>query len=303
MAVLLEFTAEFRNKVVEALAEARENFEGSDAQFARKMGLKAAIYSRIKNGDFEKVIKEPTWLAIGQQLGVSPNERKWKTAQTDVFLTIKEEVSFCKTYHKSRVFVDDCAIGKTYTAKYLSRTVKNCIYIDCSQSKTHRQLAFALAKSLGIEATGTYNETKDQVKYYLNAITNPVIILDEVGDLKYEAFCDIKEYWNATDGTCGWYMMGAEGLRKKMMDGTNRKTLNYRELLSRFSDKFSCVVPNDKTDKINFYKKLITDVLSVNMKDLSKLPEIVNRCLTTDSITGMTTGLRRAESLLILLDK
>jgi hypothetical protein len=58
-------------------------------------------------------------------------------------------------------------------------------------------------------------------------------------------------------------------------------------------------VPFDRTEKINFYRKLITDVLSVNMQDKSQLTAIVNRCITLDE-TGHIGGLRRAESLLIL---
>jgi hypothetical protein len=303
MAVLFELTAEYRNQIVDALAVARENFEGSDAQFARKYGINAAIYSRIKKGDFEKVIKTQNWLALGQALDVYPNERKWTVVETDVFKQIREEIDFCRTYHKAMTFVDDCAIGKTFTARYLSRTMKNVIYIDCSQCKTKILFAKALAKALGIEYAGNYSEVKQQIKYFLNTLKNPVVVLDEAGDVDYSTFCDLKEYWNATENRCGWYMMGADGLKKKMMDGINRKTTSYRELFSRYSDKFSSIVPTGKTEKAAFYRKLITDVLSQNMKDLSKLPEIVNRCLTTDTVTGMTTGLRRAESLLILLDE
>ena len=302
MSVIFECTTEFKESVKTSLVDARSKFEGSDAKFARKMGISASIYSRIKNGEYDKVVKPSQWLAWGQQFGISPNSRKWKTVETDVFKTIREEILFCKTYHKSRVFVDDCAIGKTYTAKYLSRTIPNCIYIDCSQCKTKILFARTLAKNLGIESSGRYVDLKEQIKYYLNAISDPVVILDEAGDVDYNTFCDFKEYWNATDGRCGWYMMGADGLRKKMMDGISRQAVSYRELFSRYSDRFSSIVPTEKNDKIRFYKKLITDVLSANMKNKDKLQEIVNRCLHTDSIGGMTTGLRRAESLLIIFD-
>jgi hypothetical protein len=51
---------------------------------------------------------------------------------------------------------------------------------------------------------------------------------------------------------------------------------------------------------MNFYKKLISDVLSVNMKDKSQLNDIVKKCLVNDS--GRISGLRRAETLVLLND-
>ena len=94
-------------------------------------------------------------------------------------------------------------------------------------------------------------------------------------------------------------MIGANGLRKKINDGIGRESVGYEEIFSRLSDSYSHVVPNGKDDQISFYRKLLTDVLSVNMSDQSKLNTIVNQCLTVS--TGNTiTGLRRAEKLLIL---
>ncbi len=43
----------------------------------------------------------------------------------------------------------------------------------------------------------------------------PLVVLDEAGDLQYEAFLELKALWNATEMCCGWYMMGADGLRRR----------------------------------------------------------------------------------------
>lgn len=128
----------------------------------------------------------------------------------------------------------------------------------------------------------------------------PLVIIDEAGDLKHEAFMVLKEFWNATDGCCGWYMLGAEGLRTKIQYGKNKsKKEGYKELFSRFSSKYGSVVPTGKEDKIAFYRKLIGDVLSVNITDSKLIGKIIRQCLATDSADD-ETGLRRAESLLIL---
>jgi hypothetical protein len=287
--------------VAEALVRTGGDFEGTDVQFARKYGINKAVYSRVKAGEYDRVLSPQKWLSIGRALDVSPEERKWNRADTDVYRVIREEILFCKEFHKSMMFVDDCAIGKTYTAKHLSRTVKNCFYIDCSQAKTRILFTRALARCLGVDSAGTYSETKENIKYYLNMLTDPpIVILDEAGDADRKTFQDIKELWNATDGRCGWYMMGADGLQRKIEEGIRNRTVAFRELFSRFSDKFSHAVPRDGEKRKIFYRKLITDVLSANMSDVAKMHEIVNKCMLVDMAAGESTGLRRAESLLIM---
>jgi hypothetical protein len=152
-----------------------------------------------------------------------------------------------------------------------------------------------------VDVSGTYSETKENIKYYLNMLTDPpIVILDEAGDADRKTFQDLKELWNATDGRCGWYMMGADGLQRKIEEGIRNRPVAFRELFSRFSDKFSCAVPRDRESRKAFYRKLITDVLAANMEDKKKMQEIVNKCMQVDLAAGESTGLRRAESLLIM---
>lgn len=296
---MIQITQEFREKVIAKLLAQRTNYSGSDNDFARSMGINQSVYNRIKNGEREKLLSEAKWLSLGRELGVNLSERKWNTAKTEVFKVIEEEVIFCKEFSKGRIFVDDCGIGKTYTAKYLSHTLKNCFYVDCSQSKTKNALIKALAKAVGVDDKGKLSEIKADTKYYLGLLPKPVIIMDEAGDLDYNAFLELKEYWNATDGCCGWYLLGADGLREKMERGIRNKKVGFAEMFSRHSERYGNIVPIERNEKINFYRKLINDVLSVNLDDKDLMNKIVMRCLTADE-QGHIGGLRRAESLLIL---
>lgn len=295
---MLQLSREYKDKVLKALAEIRANFDGTDGAFAKRWGISGSVYNRIKNGFIDGQLRDAQWLYIGRELGVTLHERKWNTARTEVFTIIEEDVLFCKEYAKGRVCVDDCGIGKTYTAKYLSRTQKNCFYIDASQAKTKTQFIRLLARTIGLEDRGRNAELKANIKYYLRMLPQPVVIIDEAGDLEYEAFLELKELWNATEGACGWYMMGAEGLRAKIQRGIEHKRVGFAEIFSRYSERYTTIVPTDRQDRYQFYRKLISDVLSANMDDSKELNNIVRRCLTTDGST--VGGLRRAESLLIL---
>ncbi|MCX8018907.1 MAG: ATP-binding protein [Chitinophagaceae bacterium] len=296
---MLQLTSEFKKKVLEALMAQRANYDGSDAAFSKTIGINQAVFSQLKNGKTEGLVKDSQWLNWARELGISLHEREWNIARTAVLNVIEQEVKFCKRYAKSRICVDECGIGKTFTAKYLSRTLKNCFYVDASQCKSKQHFVRTLAKTLGVDHTGKYNEVKANLKYYIKMLPSPVIIVDEAGDLEYPALLELKELWNATDGACGWYLMGADGLRAKIERGIANKKVGFRELFSRFSEKFTSIVPADRQEKLAFYRQLITDVLSANMANKAQLEKIVKRCLTTDEI-GHIGGLRRAEALLIL---
>lgn len=294
----MNLTREFKQNVVSALLEARKNFDGSDNAFSNQYKINNSVFSRIKNGQMDGLLKDAQWLTIGRVLDVSINKRKWNVARTDVFSLIEEEIVFCKEHSKAKILADECGIGKTFTAKYLSRTLKNCFYIDASQAKSKRAFIKLLARTLGVDDSGRYAEILANVKYYLHVLPQPIIIIDEAGDLDYPAFLEIKELWNATENVCGWYMMGADGLQAKIERGISNRKVGYREIFSRFGEKFVPIVPAERTEKLSFYKKLIIDVLSVNCSDQSAIASIVKKCLVQQN--GSIGGLRRAESLLIL---
>lgn len=294
----MTLSMEFKKEVLAELMSARQNFDGSDAAFARQYGINVSIFSRIKAGETDKVLAEAQWLQVGRMLGVTLNKRKWNIARTDVFNIIEEDVMFCKNHSKSRMFVDTCGIGKTFTARYLSKTVKNCFYVDASQARTKMEFIKLLARTIGVPDSGYYVSILENIKYYLHVIPQPVIIIDEAGDLDYGAFLETKGLWNATENVCGWYLMGADGFKAKIERGIRRQRVGFREIFSRFSENYSFAVPFDKQEQTAFYKKLITDVLSVNTDDRQSIPIIVSKCLVR--VDGNISGLRRAESLLIL---
>lgn len=296
---MLNITNEFKAEALKQLLEQRQNFTGSDAAFAKQWNLNSAVFSRLKNGETANLIRDTQWLSIGRELGMSLNEKKLKTTRTDVLTLIEEDVTFCQQYAKSRMFIDDSEIGKTIAARYLSKTLKNCFYVDASQAKTKQLFVRLIAKTIGIDHDGKYADVKANIKYYLKMLPNPMVIIDEAGDLEYKAFLEIKEFWNATENACGWYLIGADSLLALFEKGIRNKKVGFRETFSRFSSSFTKATPNNLPEKVTFYRKLITDVLKGNEVPQAKIDVVVKACLRQDE-SGNISGLRRAESLLIL---
>jgi hypothetical protein len=293
----MELSKDFKDKVIAAVLVQRNKFDGSDSAFAKTLGMSAAIFSRLKKGEREHILKDTQFLQLGRELGVTINEVKWKMARTDVFNVIDEDVRFCQEYSKAMICIDDVGIGKSYAAKYLSRSLNNCFYIDSKQAKSKQAFIRLIAKTIGVDCKGRYMDVKDNLKYYLQMLPKPMIIVDDTGYLDYTAYMELLELWDATEGVCGWYQIGDDSLREKIERGINNKKVGYKAIFSRYSKRYTSIVPNEKQEKQNFYKKLITDVLSVNMEDKTDLNVLVKKCLITD-MADAYGDLRRAESLL-----
>lgn len=296
---MVQLTTEYKKAVRDALLQHRTNFDGPDEKFAKQFSLNPSIFSRLKNGeDITGLVSDVKWLDIGQRLDVTLHKNKWVMVETDVYRYISEAVAFAQLHAKSFMLVDESGIGKTYAAKYLSRTLRNCFYLDGSQAKGKTDFIRLFARTIGVNDKERLSRVKASIKYALKVFTNPVIIIDEGGDLDDKTFLEIKEIWNATEGCCGWCMMGADGLQEKVERNINNRKPGFTEIFSRFGEKYVHIVPADRNEKKSWYNKLITDVLLANGVDESQIKKIVNRCLRNDS--GKISGLRRAESLLLI---
>ncbi|NDP26428.1 MAG: ATP-binding protein [Flavobacterium sp.] len=288
----MNLTNVFKEKVRLAVLEKRETYGGSDADFSKSVGINNAIFSRLKKGEIEKVLSDTTWITLGRQHQVKVFEDNWKVARTSVYTEIEDNLSFCKELNRSMVLVDDCGIGKTFCTKHIIRKMKNTFYVDCSQAKSKQQFIKLLARTIGLDNNGKYNEILENVKYYITTLEKPLIILDEAGDLQYDAFLELKGIWNGTDGSCGWYMLGADGLKRKINKGLSAQKVGYAEIFSRFSDEFIKLVPNGKADRQAYYTELIGAVASANVSDKSKIKPLINKCISKE------TTLRYLETLI-----
>jgi DNA transposition AAA+ family ATPase len=120
--------------------------------------------------------------------------------------------------------------------------------VDCSQVKSKQKLVRYIAKEFGVGGTGRYSDVYENLVFYLKTLPTPLIILDEAGDLDYSAFLEIKALWNATELACGWYMMGADGLKEKIRRAIDGKKVGYTEIFSRFGKRYGKVVPTARED-------------------------------------------------------
>lgn len=270
-------TEDSKKRISEAISAHRSNYP-SDAKHAASLGISSAIYSAVKNGQTERVLSEANWITIARKLGVSlRGEIVWKPARTATFDFITSQLELCQAGSISAILCDLPNIGKTFTARYYVQNHRNAVYIDCSQVKTKQKLVRKIASEFGVDAKGKYADVYDDLVYYLRSIENPIIVLDEAGDLQYEAFLELKALWNATERCCAWYMMGADGLKEKINRAVQCKKVGYTEMLSRYGDRYSKVTPDDGKERGQFLNEQARVVAKVNAPEGSDISAIVRK--------------------------
>ena len=281
-------TLEQKKKVLAALSAARQNFAGSDAKFATSIGINSAQYSRIKNGETERVISEQNWISLARHLGVNLTDRpSWKTANTPVFQFITAQLELCQQGSVSAMLCDLSDIGKTYTAQHYVRTHQNAVYIDCSQVKTKQKLIRQIAKSFGVGSTGRFADVYEDLVYYLKTLPTPLIILDEAGDLQYEAFLEIKALWNATDMACGYYMMGADGLKAKIQRSIECKKVGYTEIFSRFGRRYGTVIPMEQGEREKMTQQCAAMIIKANAQEGTDIHQVLRKTMGDDRLPSL----------------
>lgn len=279
----MELNKEVKARILEAIKVDRGNYP-SDARHATALGISTSVYNNLKKGKSEKQVSDAGWLGIARRLGVSLRpEENWVVVETETYSYITAQLSACQSQSLSAVLCDIPNIGKTYTARIYAQRHTHVAYIDCSQVKTKLKLIRAIAREFGIVTAGRYSDIYRDLVYYLQSANAPLIILDEAGDLQYEAFLELKALWNATEYHCGWYMMGADGLRAKINRSIECEKVGYAEIFSRFGGKYSRVTPENSKERDSF---LLTEAVLVAR---ANAPEGVDAM----KLARKATGLRR----------
>ena len=237
------------------------------------------------NGDYKRHQKADFGCNEGQPCELSERleacRKSWHqlgcvlAAKTATFKYIWAQLTACQGSSLSAIMCDMPNIGKTFTAREYVKQHRNAIYVDCSQVKTKRALVRKIAKEFGVSANGTFGDIYEDLVFYIRTVENPLIVLDEAGDLAYEAFLELKALWNATERCCAWYMMGADGLKAKIDRSVEGKKVGYAEMLSRYGDRFCKVTPDDGKERLAFLMEQAQIVAEANAPKGADIRQIV----------------------------
>ncbi len=260
---------DLKKRIKAAIEKDREKYP-SDARHAKVLDINPSQYSELKKGKLDRNLSDTNWINIARKLDVNPNTRSdWKTARTLTFRKISDHLKACQEESISAILCDIPDIGKTYTAKHYVRNNKNAVYIDCSQVKSKQRFIRKIAKEFGVDSNGKYKDVYENLVYYVRTLDRPLIILDEAGDLHTNSFLEIKALWNAMEYCCGWYMMGADGLRAKIERNVGNIKIGFAEIVSRYGSRFQRVSPEGKESREEFLDQQAVSIAKANLKNVN----------------------------------
>jgi DNA transposition AAA+ family ATPase len=284
---------EIKQQIVEALRENLKKYPSAN-KMAIAIGINAAQLSRILKGDWDNVISDANWLTLARKFDIAIGlQSPIVAAETETYKFIVTQLSLCQQQSLSAMLCDYAGIGKTFAARHYVKQHKNAIYIDCSQVKSKQKLIRQIAKEFGVDHTGRYTDVYADLVYYLRSLDHPLIILDEAGDLDYAAFLELKALWNATEYLCGWYMMGADGLKKKFERHLYNKKVGYAELFRRFGERYQRITPEGKEALEEFKRRQIAIVAKAN--GLTNIQELYVK--TQGSLTRLYIELQKIKNV------
>lgn len=259
----MKLTVKQKQHIIAEIRLRKDNYD-SQSKMATAMGISSAQMARILKGEYDKVLSDDNFLAIANELGLDMKGYGWKTAKTPTFNMIYTQLEACRQDSISAMLVDEAGVGKTHAAREYVKSHANAVYIDCSQVKTKQLLVRDISKKFGLSHTGRYEDVYRNLVFFLNTSLNPLIIIDEAGDLAYPAFLELKAIWNASESSCGWYMMGADGLKAKIDRNINSQKVGYTEIFRRFGERYQQISPVGKEESDEFRKQQLAAVATAN---------------------------------------
>ena len=260
----MELTNEIKGKIIEGIKADRPNYT-SNAKHATALGISAPVYTSLMQGKTDKQLSEASWYSVARRLGLSLRpEQEWHAVVTATYEYITEQLLTCQEESVAGIICDIPNIGKTFTAKLYAKTHPNVAYIDCSQCKTKRHFIKTIAREIGLSTNGTYQDMYNDLVGALEGLDRPLIILDEAGDLQNEAFVELKALFNATVHACGWFMLGADGLKARIKRSIEFQKVSWAEILSRYGEKSNRVTPENEKERQIFILEQAMQVASAN---------------------------------------
>ncbi len=305
----LLFTLEDQEKIstlVFALME-RKGFS-SATKFARSIGFGPADMSNLKGDKWKQnpsLIGPEKWIRLARVVGFQKNEAQtWNTAETGLFKYIFTQLNLCKSQSVCRMLVDDAGFGKTYAAREFAKNNPNVFYIDCSDCNKKNSLIRAIAKAVGADASGSYDDMLSDALFALGNMNRPLLIFDEAGEIckNPDAIMVLKRIYNHLEYACAMYLIGSNGLKKVMLNRRRRDVQGYHEVFDRFQSNFKKCIPVPMEDRSMYVKDMVKNVMEANGVSDSKIiknvqTEVVETGKSLRFVYNKIIGLRLQASL------
>ena len=293
----IEFNDTDKAKITDLVYEQFVNSGFNQSEYARTLGFKAEDISNLFKRNWLKhtsLIGINKWVRFARVANYSRNaDMEWLTAETEVYTYITNQLCASQRESLAGILVDEAGIGKTWACKTYQKCNKAVFYIDGSVNGTKSSFIRAFGRTVGIGDHGKLEDILNDAIYALESMDRPLVILDEAGDLDNKTLLVLKRIYNALDGVCGFYMVGADGLKHHMERGIKNKTLGYVELFSRYGKEFKKVLPSLANDRHVVLKEMASAIAFANGIEVDAIANIVDSLSKAEGFGDMRNVKRK----------
>lgn len=298
---MVQFTSQEKETIVQKFLNEVAASQFSPSRFAGTVGLSPADITNISNRKYlaqPHLIGDAKWIKLARIAGFDKRQQHaWQVAETHTFKYMTKQLAIAQAESLSSMLVDDAGLGKSVAAKWYAKNKRYAFLIDCSDHSTKSCFIRAIAQAVGVGSQGKLNELLSDAIYAIRQMESPILILDEAGDLEDKAYLILKRLYNALEGDCGFYLIGADGMKRKIKNGVAGSKLGFVEVFSRFRRNFKKVTPELLDEKHNFYRTQAIAIAEANgltkseaesvAKMLTKNGQLNDMRFVADAVKGM----------------
>lgn len=275
---------EEKQRIADDLRKYVETIAGGSMNKASKMLRKVSIsyISQMLNGKFD-AMSDDAWRNVQKQVSTK-YEGEWVVVEDIAnYQKLQHLFTDARSYAMTFGIIGNAGWGKTETGKAISKG-ENTFLIRCNEYYNRKSFLSELLNQMGLEDSGT--NIGGMMQIIINAVRrmdHPLIILDEVDKLSDQLLYFFISLYNALEGECGFVLMGAPFLQKRIEDGARKNKKGYKEIFSRLGGKFIPVLKpsNDDIRRIInanglFDELTVTRIVNDSDADLRRVKRLVH---------------------------
>lgn len=220
-------TQETKQEIVQALLSYMEQHSMTQADIARKTGVRQEYLSTIlkPNSNFmydaggkPGFIHAKYFNALAELCGFKTEKVYWQTQPTEQTNSILANLKDSRDHALTTTIIGETGCGKSFTSKmFAQKNPHDTFIVTAGASDTLGDLIDKILESMNVHATGKTKSVKlrgifQKTKMIKNYGHKPQIIIDEAENMKHAALCAMKELYDNVHEHCSLVFIGTDQL-------------------------------------------------------------------------------------------
>lgn len=235
---------ELFTKVKDALNEILEKKSISQNRLSTVLDVSESTLSNIQNNKVNSLSK-----AILYKIWNGLNNNDWTILKThnlqDIFRACKE----AKQLNRIVGLVGFTGAGKTIGLQQYYKKNDNTFLVTAHKSMRSKQFFKSILKSIGISFDGSVYGMITRIADEMNALENPLLMIDEVGKLSPTVMMYLHDLRNYTENSLGIVLCGVDYFKENLKKWTEREKEGMAEFNGRISKWYHLTRPSKEEIK------------------------------------------------------